>query len=159
MSQDDCDNEICASTQLLQTQKNQLIDLQESLERYCNVLPVFDFNSAKYDLNLTKSYLLPNLVNERDIEPTVIKKANQFISFQFGDFQLNEIMHFLGGGTSLNPFLKAFKTSERKGFFSPTTGLTTLTKCKIQNFTHMTPFTVNFVAVTLLRPNTRTMLI
>ena len=39
---DDCDNE----TQLLQIQKNQLIDLQESLERYCNVLPVFGFNSA-----------------------------------------------------------------------------------------------------------------
>ena len=34
MSEDDCDNEICASTQLLQIQKNQLIDLQESLERF-----------------------------------------------------------------------------------------------------------------------------
>ena len=76
---DDCDNETCASTQLLQIQKNQLIDLQESLERYCNVLPVFGFNSAKYDLNLIKSYLLPILINERDIEPTVNKKANKFI--------------------------------------------------------------------------------
>ena len=44
---DDCDNEKCASTQFLQIQKNQLIDHQESLERYCNVLPVFGFNSAK----------------------------------------------------------------------------------------------------------------
>ena len=43
---DDCDNETCASTQFLQIQKNQLIDLQKSLERYCNVLPVFGFNSA-----------------------------------------------------------------------------------------------------------------
>ena len=74
MIQDDCDNEVCASTQFLQIQKNQLIDLQVSLERYCNVLSVFNFNSAKYDLNLIKSYLLPILVNERDIEPTVIKK-------------------------------------------------------------------------------------
>ena len=56
-----------------------LIDLQESLERYCNVLSVFGFNSAKYDLNLIKSYLLPILINERDVEPTVIKKTNQFI--------------------------------------------------------------------------------
>ena len=61
---DDCDNKIFASTQFLQIQKNQLIDLQESLERYCNVLPVVGFNSAKYDLNLIKSYLLPILVNE-----------------------------------------------------------------------------------------------
>ena len=46
-----------ASTHFLQTQKNQLIELQEHLERYCNVLPVFRFNSAKYDINLIKSYL------------------------------------------------------------------------------------------------------
>ena len=76
---DDRYNEICTSTQFLQIQTNQLIDLQESLERYCNVLPVFGFHSAKYDLNLIKFYLLPVPVNERDIEPTVIKKAYQFI--------------------------------------------------------------------------------
>ena len=78
---------------------------------------MFGFNSAKYDLNLIKSYLLPILVNERDIEPTVIKKANQFISFKFGDVQLLDIMNFLGGATSLDSFLKAYKTSETKGFF------------------------------------------
>ena len=38
------------STQFLQMQKNQLIDLQEHFERYCNTLPVFGFNSAKYDI-------------------------------------------------------------------------------------------------------------
>ena len=114
---DDCDNETCTSTQFLQIQKKQLIDLQEHLERYCNVLPVFGFNSAKYDLNLIKFYLLPILVNECNIEPTVIKKANQFISFKFGDIQLLDIMTFLGGATSLDSFLKAYKTSETKGFF------------------------------------------
>ena len=74
MSQDDCDNGIYDSTQLLQLQKNHINDLQETLKRYCNVLPVFGFNSAKYDLNLIKSYLLSTLVNERNIEPTVIRK-------------------------------------------------------------------------------------
>ena len=105
------------STQFLQMQKNQLIDLQEHFERYCNTLPVFGFNSAKYDINLIKSYLLPILVNERQIEPTVIKKANQFVSFKFGDVQLLDIMNFLGGATSLDSFLKAYKTEETKGFF------------------------------------------
>ena len=47
MSQDDCGNEISASTQFLQIQKNQQIDLQEYLERYCNALPVIGFNSTK----------------------------------------------------------------------------------------------------------------
>ena len=103
--------------QFLQMQKNQLIDLNEHLERDCNVLPVFGFNSAKYDINLIKSYLLPILVNERHTEPRVIKKANQFGSFKFGDIQLLDIMNFLGGATSLDTFLKAYKNKETKGFF------------------------------------------
>ena len=69
---EDDNEEKDASTQLLQMQKNQLIELQEHLERYCNVLPVFGFNSLKYDINLIKSYLLPILINERNMEPTVI---------------------------------------------------------------------------------------
>ena len=98
-------------------QKNQLIELQEHLVRYCDVLPVFGFNSAKYDINLIKSYLLPILINERNMEPTVTKKANQFVSFKFGDVQLLDFMKFLGGATSPNSFLKAYKTAETKGFF------------------------------------------
>ena len=114
---DDCKNETCTSTQFLQIQKKQLIYLQEHLERYCNVLPIFGFNSAKYDLSLIKSYLLPILVNERNIEPNVIKKANQFISFKVGDIQLLDIRNFLGGATSLDSFVKAYKTSETKEIF------------------------------------------
>ena len=117
ISQDDCDCESCTSTQFLQIQKKQIIDLQETLELYYNVLPVFGFKSAKYDLNLIKSCLLPLLVNERDIEPTAIKKSNQFISFKFGDIQLLDIMNFLGGATRLDSLLKAYKTSKTKGFF------------------------------------------
>ena len=51
------------------------------------------------------------------MEPIVIKKGNHFVSFKFGDFQLLDIMNFLGGATSLDSFLKAYKTSETKGFF------------------------------------------
>ena len=74
MNQHDCENKKCASTQFLQIQKNQLIDLQEHLQQYCSVLPVFGFNSAKCDFIFFKSYLLTILVNERDIKPTLIKK-------------------------------------------------------------------------------------
>ena len=59
------------STQFLQMQKNQLIDLEEHFEQYCNTFPVFGFNSAKDDINSSKSYLLPILVNEQQTEPTV----------------------------------------------------------------------------------------
>ena len=105
------------STQFLQMQENQLIDLLEHFEHYCNTLPVFGFNSAKYDINLIKLYLLPFLVNERQIEPTVIKKANQFVSIKCDDVQLLDIMNVFGGATSLDSFLKAYKTEETKGSF------------------------------------------
>ena len=114
---DDDNEEKDASTQFLQMQKKQLIELRELLERYCNVLPVFGFNSAKYDINLIKSYLLPIFINEKNMELIVIKKANQFASFNFGDVQLLDIMNFFGGATSLDSFLKAYKTAETKGFF------------------------------------------
>ena len=77
-------------------QKNQLIELQEHLERYCNVLPVFVFNSAKYDIKLSKSYLSTILINKGNMEPAVNKKAYQFVSFNFGDDQLLDIMNSLG---------------------------------------------------------------
>ena len=64
-----------------------------------------------------KSYLLPILANQRDIERTVTKKANQFVSFKFGDIQLLDIMNLLAGANSLDSFLKAYKTKETKGFF------------------------------------------
>ena len=114
---EDDNEEKDASTQFLQMQRNQLIELKEYLERYCSVFPVFGFNSAKYDINLIKSYLLPILINERNMGPTVIKRANQFVSFKLGDVQPLDMMNFLGGATSLDSFLKAYKTSETKGFF------------------------------------------
>ena len=111
------EEEIDMSTQFLQIQKNQLLELQQHFERYVSTLPVFGFNSGKYDLNLIKSYLLPYFIHERDIQPTVIKKANHFVSFKFGDVHFLDILNFLGGATSLDSFLKAYKTNETRGFF------------------------------------------
>ena len=111
------DDEADMSTQFLQVQKNQLLDLQQHFERYVKTLPVFRFNSGKYDLNLIKSCLLAYLILERDIQPTLIRKANHFVSLKFGDVQFLDILNFLGGATSLNSFLKAYKRSETKGFF------------------------------------------
>ena len=105
------------STQFLQMQKNQLIDLQEHFRRYCNTLPVFGINSAKYDINLIRSYLLPVLLNEQQIKPTVTKNANQFVYFKFGDVQLLDIMNFLAGANRFDSFLKAYKTEETKNLF------------------------------------------
>ena len=105
------------STQFLRMQTNQLTDLKQNLERYLNTLTVFGFNSGRYDLNLIKSYLIPYLINDKEAEPMVIKKANEFISFKFRDIQFLDVMKFFGGATSLDSFLKAYKASETNGFF------------------------------------------
>ena len=68
---------------------------------------MFGFSSAKNEINMIKTYSLPTLINERNMEHTVIKKTNQFVSFKFGDVQLLDIMNFLGGASSLDSFLKA----------------------------------------------------
>ena len=78
---------------------------------------MFGFDSAKNDFNLIKSYLLTIHVDERDIEPTVIKKATRFISLELGDIQILDKMDFIGASTSFDSLLKAYRTSETKVFF------------------------------------------
>ena len=68
-------------------------------------------------MNLIESYLLPCLIHERDIEPTSIKKAKHFVSYKIGDIQFLDFLNFLGEATSLDSFLKAYKTNETKEFF------------------------------------------
>ena len=45
-----------------------------------------------------------------------MKKANPFIGFKFGDVQLLDEKTFLDGSTSIDSFLKIYKTSETKRF-------------------------------------------
>ena len=78
---------------------------------------MFGFNNAKYDVNLIKSYLLPNLTIDTIMEPTLIEKAKKFVSLKFGDVQLLDIMNVLGGATRLDSFLKFYKTSGTKASF------------------------------------------
>ena len=92
------EEEIDMSTQFLQIQKNGLLELQQHFERYVNTLPVFGFNSGKYAI-----------FNQR-----LLKKANHFVSFKFGDVQFLDILNILGGATSLDSFLKAYKTKQTK---------------------------------------------
>ena len=87
------------------------------MQRHFNVLSVFGFNSAKYELKLLKSHLLLLLVKERGIDPILTKKANQFVSFKFGDVWLLDILNFLGRAASVDSFRQAYKTLETKVYF------------------------------------------
>ena len=121
-------DEKCASFHFHQFQKNQTIDLQDHLERYCNLLPVIGFNITNYGNYLIKSHLLPIFIFEKDFEPVVFEKAIQYLSFKFGDIQLLTVLNFLGGASSFDSLLKSYKTSYSKGFLS--NGSITLTRLK-----------------------------
>ena len=86
-------------------------------------------------------------MNEREIEPTVIKKANQYKPFKFGNVQFLDIMNFLGGATSLDSFLKAYKTSETEGF-SRMNGLIVPKNPRIRHFHRTTSFSADYVIAT-----------
>ena len=105
------------SRKFLNQRKRDLLNLQESLDNYLSTFPVLGFNSAKYDLNLIKSYLTPFLIIEKGLQPRVNKKTYQFISFKFVNVQMLDIMNFIGGVTTLDSFLKAYESSETKGFY------------------------------------------
>ena len=71
----------------------------------------------------------------------------------FGDIQFLDRLSFLGGATSLDSFLKAYKISDTKSL-SATNGFTTFTKCRTQVFPRMTLFTVKLAVLTFLKPTT-----
>ena len=69
------DNSRISSTQFLQMQKNELNDLREHFERYCTTFLVFEFNCARYDINLLKCYLILIVAKERDIESIAFERS------------------------------------------------------------------------------------
>ena len=106
------------SFQFFRMQTNQLTDSKQNLERYVNTLPVFGFNSGRYDLNLIKSYLIPYLINDKEAEPMVIKKANNFITCKFGDWANNFITCTVGiDASQIYPYsLYANRIVHKMGF-------------------------------------------
>ena len=65
---------------------------------------------------MIKSYLILYLIRDKEQETSVIKNANDFISFKFADVQFLDIMKLLVGATTVDSFLKAYKASETEGF-------------------------------------------
>ena len=76
--------------------------------------PCHLLEQRKLRLFLMKCYLLSLLVNERRIEPIVVRKANQFPCFEFRYVQSLDMMNFLEGAPSLDSFLKAYMIWETK---------------------------------------------
>ena len=103
---------------------NKLVKLQQSFIHYCRQVPVLGFNSARYDLNLVKSYLIPWLQNdggsnsdEMSTGLTVIKKGSTYTQIGGRRFKFMDVINYLAGGFSYDKFLKAYKIPQTKSYF------------------------------------------
>ena len=101
----------------LRCELKMLSNVRQDFENYYSTIPVFGFNSSRYDLNLIKEYLLHHLLIEKNVVPKVIRTGNKYIGMNFLGLQFLDIVNFLGGATTLDNFLKAYGASEEKGFF------------------------------------------
>ena len=111
--EDDDDLEI----RRLRCELKMLSNLRQDFENYYSTIPVFGFNSSRYDLNLIKEFPLHHLLIEKNVVPKVIRMGNKYIGMNFLGLQFLDILNFLGGATTLDNFLKAYGASEEKGFF------------------------------------------
>ena len=73
-----------------------LSSLRQDFENYYSTIPVFGFNSSRYDLNLIKEYLLHHLLIERNVVPKVIRTGNKYIGMNFLGLQFLDILNFRG---------------------------------------------------------------
>ncbi len=94
-----------------------LASLHEKVSAYMHCLPVFGFNSAKYDLPLVKSKLAKHLRMHEQKHGFTVKKASSYACIQSDHFRFMDASHFLAPGTSYAKFLKAYQVDECKGFF------------------------------------------
>ena len=93
-------------------------ELKRKFIRYCRQLPVVGFNSSRYDLNLIKGSLFPQLgFGAQDEHSLVIRKNNSYTAVGATVLRFLDISNYVAPGFSYSQFLKAFGVEESKSYF------------------------------------------
>ena len=79
--------------------------VRERWMNWANQVPVFGFNSRKYDLNLVKEYFVSTLSNMSDV--TVVKKDNSYMFLTSPMFKFLDVKNYLAPGLSYDSWCKA----------------------------------------------------
>ena len=95
----------------------ELKNVSARFESYCRELPVFLFNSARYDFKLIKKYLFKELCKRDESPSFTVKKAGKYPCIKSESLKFLDILQFLAPGYNLKPCFKAFDVNEEKGFF------------------------------------------
>ena len=118
---------------LLSSHGKKTIKTCRSLWKTIATIYLLVFSIAKFHTTSIKSYWPPTPVNEQIFALAIIKKANQFISIKFFfTFQQLDGVTFLGGATSDDSNLSAYKTPKIVGFFFANGSITKL-RCNTEH--------------------------
>ena len=152
----DCDNDTCTSTQFVRIQKKQLFDMQEHLECFFNALPVFGFNSEKKISQANKTLFISHSCYRtqhwtycyKKIEPVCLVQILwcSAVGYEKVSWRRNKSWFHLEGIQNFGD--QKFFPYE---WFDNPDKMPKKIACMMLS-------TVNFAAVTLLKPNTRTTL-
>ena len=102
--------------------------LKSKYDQWMTEMPVIGFNSAKYDVNMVKPYLVKVLM-EKDLIKFVVKKSNTFMFITRKRLKFVDIRNYLAPGFDYATYLKAYKCTMMKGYF-PYEWMDTLSKLK-----------------------------
>ena len=82
---------------------------KETAKSYVNwvkQVPVFGFNSGRYDINMIKEYFVENLTSLSDVN--VAKKENSYMFLSTPNFKFLDIKNFLAPGLSYDAWCRAY---------------------------------------------------
>ena len=82
------------------------IKTQTQLDSWINKVPVFGFNSGRYDLNMIKKYFVGDLTEISDVN--VAKKENSYMFLATGKFKFLDIKNYLAPGLSYDAWCRAY---------------------------------------------------
>jgi hypothetical protein len=102
-----------------------LQQLERDLKSWCTVLPVFGFNSGKYDMNIIRKHLLPYLCRSQKADLRIIKNGNTYKLVESQKLKFLDVTMYLAAGTSYDKWLRAFNVQQHK-FFWPHDWFTSL---------------------------------
>ena len=73
---------------------------------WVNQVPVFGFNSGRYDINMIKEYFVKNLAGISDVN--VAKKENSYMFLSLPQFKFLDIKSYLAPGLSYDAWCRAY---------------------------------------------------
>ena len=73
---------------------------------WVNQVPVFGFNSGRYDINMIKEYFVKNLAEISDVN--VAKKENSYMFLSTPNFKFLDIKNYLAPGLSYDAWCRAY---------------------------------------------------